>query len=434
MRFAGADTPGGTMSFLSGQRARTRGSIRWRTAKLCVGLFAVGLVAMTGLAPVKIASATGSTASVPLGDYAGFVNPSGIARFGSATDTNPTFATDYLDGDHRWSGMDGAGGMGGWWGYRLVLGVPIIPRNSGASLSQGAAGSYNQYFTTLAQNLVRKGASDAILRLGWEFNGSSFPWYAATASDAANFAAFWRHIVTVMRAVPGAAFTFLWNADAARTTSYAQDQAYPGDAYVDYVGVDLYDSCGCLPHTPQSAWNNHLSEQWGLNWLAAFATAHHKPIGIPEWSVTISNTGLGLGDDPYFVDQLAQWIAANNVVFTDIFSHDSNIKYHDITDGHFPNSLGTFRQDFGGFSIATATPLLSASQGVPYSTTLGARGGKPPYKWNKVGKLPRGLKLSKTGVISGTPTKAGTYSFAVRLTDKARPKHHTTKTFSITVH
>jgi hypothetical protein len=309
----------------------------------------VGIV-MACFVPLRLASGAGSAASVPLGDYAGFVNPSGIASFGAATNTQPTLATDYLNGGSGWSGMDGAGGIGGWQGYRVVLGVPIIPRNSGATLAQGAAGSYNQYFTTLAQNLVREGESNAILRLGWEFNGSSFPWVASTATDAANFAAFWRQIVATMRAVPGGAFKFLWNPDAARTTSYAQNQAYPGDAYVDYVGVDLYDSCGCPPHTPQSAWGHHLTEQWGLNWLAAFVTAHNKPIGIPEWSVTISSSGLGLGDDPYFIDQFAHWIAANNVAFTDIFSHDSSTKFHDITDGRFPNSLTMFNQDFGGAS------------------------------------------------------------------------------------
>jgi hypothetical protein len=221
---------------------------------------------------------------------------------------------------------------------------------------------------------VREGEGDAILRLGWEFNGSWYPRDAGTAGDAANFAGFWRQIVTTMRAVPGAAFTFLWNADAASTTSYAPDQAYPGDAYVDYVGVDLYDSCGCSPHTPPSAWSDHLSEQWGLNWLAAFASAHNKPIGIPEWSVTISSTGLGLGDDPYFIDQFAHWIALNDVAFTDIFSHDSSTKEHDITDGKFPKSLATFRQDFGSFLIATETPLPNASHGVAYRTTLAAQG------------------------------------------------------------
>src|SRR5579863_718081 len=115
---------------------------------------------------------TGSAASVPLGDYAGYVNPAGIKAFGAATGTSPTYATDFLDSTDSWAQMDAASGMGGWSGYHLVLGVPIIPAATGGSLAQGATGAYNQYFATLAQNLVNAGQSGAILRLGWEFNGN----------------------------------------------------------------------------------------------------------------------------------------------------------------------------------------------------------------------------------------------------------------------
>ncbi|HTZ08692.1 MAG TPA: hypothetical protein VMB72_06460, partial [Acidimicrobiales bacterium] len=49
-------------------------------------------VTLTG--PAGAAHRTGA-AAVPLGDYAGSVDPSGIAAFGSATGTHPTLATDY---------------------------------------------------------------------------------------------------------------------------------------------------------------------------------------------------------------------------------------------------------------------------------------------------------------------------------------------------
>ena len=61
-------------------------------------------------------------------------------------------------------------------------------------------------------------------------------WSVASSTDAANFVAFWRQIVTTMRAVPGAKFKFLWNPNSGSPTTYTPDQAYPGDAYVDYVG------------------------------------------------------------------------------------------------------------------------------------------------------------------------------------------------------
>ena len=84
------------------------------------------------------------------------------------------------------------------------------------------------------------------------------------------------------------------------------------------------------------------------------------------------------------------------------------------------------------FSISTAN-LPQAILHQSYSTTLTGCGGTRPYKFKKIGKLPGGLKLSSTGVISGVAKRLGTFSFSVRMTDKARPKHITTKTFSITV-
>lgn len=98
---------------------------------------------------------------------------------------------------------------------------------------------------------------------------------------------------------------------------------------------------------------------------------------------------------------------------------------------------GTFTRTFGaaavgGFSITT-TSLLAAARGVPYSQQLQASGGNPPYTWKRIGKLPKGLTLSSSGLLSGTPTATdatGSYSFTVRaITTKApgQPKQSTSQ-------
>ncbi len=64
--------------------------------------------------------------------------------------------------------------------------------------------------------------------------------------------------------------------------------------------------------------------------------------------------------------------------------------------------------------------LTIGTVGSPYpSTTLSATGGTIPYSWAiQAGTLPAALTLNAgTGVISGTPTAAGTYPFTVRATD-----------------
>ena len=79
-------------------------------------------------------------------------------------------------------------------------------------------------------------------------------------------------------------------------------------------------------------------------------------------------------------------------------------------------------------SIDVLPPPLAISrtsfpQGTPgtfYSTTLAATGGTPPYTWSiSSGSLPAGLKLSSSGLISGTPTTNGTAAFTLRVTDAA---------------
>jgi len=70
----------------------------------------------------------------------------------------------------------------------------------------------------------------------------------------------------------------------------------------------------------------------------------------------------------------------------------------------------------------TTTTLPAGSVSAAYtSTTLQATGGIAPYSWLLVspgtGPLPPGLALSAAGVISGTPTTAGTYPFTVQVTD-----------------
>ena len=72
-------------------------------------------------------------------------------------------------------------------------------------------------------------------------------------------------------------------------------------------------------------------------------------------------------------------------------------------------------------TIVTGVSLSAALKGAAYSQTFHAINGIGTYIWSvpAPSKLPAGLKLSATGVLSGTPTKAGTNSFVVAVKDSA---------------
>jgi len=62
---------------------------------------------------------------------------------------------------------------------------------------------------------------------------------------------------------------------------------------------------------------------------------------------------------------------------------------------------------------------LSGQLGLPYGNQLSATGGAPPLLWSvSSGTLPPGLSLGAgTGLLSGTPTSMGSYSFTVTAAD-----------------
>lgn len=85
-----------------------------------------------------------------------------------------------------------------------------------------------------------------------------------------------------------------------------------------------------------------------------------------------------------------------------------------------------------GLAVAT-TSLPDGTVGTAYSQTLMATGGTAPLSWSiSAGSLPAGLSLvASTGVISGTPTTAGSSAFTVMVTDNAT--HTATQALSITI-
>lgn len=75
----------------------------------------------------------------------------------------------------------------------------------------------------------------------------------------------------------------------------------------------------------------------------------------------------------------------------------------------------------GDIDLQFETPRLTNGKvGQAINLELKIKGGKPPYTVSVQGMLPRGVTLSKEGMLAGTPEKDGKFNLKVRLVDSAK--------------
>jgi len=242
-------------------------------------------------------------------------------------------------------------------GHQMILGVDLIPQSAPGS-SNGtssnpsewetacAAGEYNSYATQLAKNLVSYGAGHIVIRLGIEANGSWEADYVGTAtSEMSNWAKCYDNEVSSMQAVSGASFLFVWNPNVC-TLDLPLSDWYPGNKYVNIIGIDAYDAdCHDSSTVAKEGWQAYYTDSSSypgagfpsLSNIEAFAVANGKPLSFPEWGTTST-------DDGTYVTDMGQMFKSDN------FSFES---YFDVGDdgipqlgSSIPNSTAAYTKEF----------------------------------------------------------------------------------------
>ncbi|MBB6368615.1 outer membrane autotransporter protein [Xanthomonas sacchari] len=90
-----------------------------------------------------------------------------------------------------------------------------------------------------------------------------------------------------------------------------------------------------------------------------------------------------------------------------------------VTDANAFTAAQAFTLTVASPTLTLVPPSLPAgTAGTAYSQALSATGGTAPYSYSiATGALPAGLSLSAAGVLSGTPTQAGSFVFTATVTD-----------------
>jgi hypothetical protein len=209
----------------------------------------------------------------------------------------------------------------------LVVSVPTVPNEHRGQFERCINGDFDRHIRAFGSRLVAMGAGEAVVRLGYEANLRTFAW--AITGDGRSWVGCFRRWVDLLREVPGQRFSFLWNPSSAGSWSHANNiaNAYPGNGYVDYIGIDVYDRCPAL--RGQAAWDERYDKigrsgsPIGVGAWLAFAKARGKKLSVPEWGIGGSQNCDGAGfDNPLFVRNMARFFRehAEDIAFEAVFN------------------------------------------------------------------------------------------------------------------
>jgi hypothetical protein len=192
-------------------------------------------------------------------------------------------------------------------------------------------------------------------------------------------------------------------------------------------GGSATTSATSLPATAGGA-NNYTGGLAVANFAAYWSVAPSgqswtTPAG---WSTDI--VGVGNNTTLSFATYSQTGITAGPTTITGVIVPGSG-----GTMTSWASGVVTYYAAAGSPVSVTTTSLPNGTLGTAYSRTLAAAGGTSPYTWAvTAGALPTSLTLhAATGVIDGTPTVGGPFTFTVTVTDSLAQA--ATATFTVTI-
>lgn len=218
-------------------------------------------------------------------------------------------------------------------------------------------------------------------------------------------------------------------------------------------GLALSQGTGTISGTPGKA---------GVSSFAVQATDSTGLVGAQSFQITVSTSGaVAVTVAP----TIATVTSSGTIQFTALVTNTSNVAVTWSTSRGTITSSGLYQAPTvtantgatvtatstadstkSGKASLTITPVLAsklavtttslsgATAGTAYSATLKASGGTTPYSWTVAsGTLPAGLSLQSSGLLSGTTTQTGQFSFTVQVADSSSTKQTATRSLTLAV-
>jgi hypothetical protein len=254
---------------------------------------------------------------------------------------------------------------------------------------------------------IRQWAADAkawgypmFLRFDWEMNGNWFPWSEqVNGNTPGQYVAAWRHVHDIFTAAGASNITWVWAPNIGSTGSTALAALYPGDAYVDWTGLDGYNK--------YSSWLafNQVFAASGITWLynsyqEVLSVAPSKPIMLAEFASLEAGDG-GAKKAAWITDALSAQIPANFPAIKAILWFNWNA-------------------DAGSSFVIESSAAAQAAFAAGIASSA--------YAANDFGSLPLGTKIQPLNAAqpTNTPASTQTSTAAPTQTSTAAPSQTST--------
>ncbi|MGD9570401.1 MAG: glycoside hydrolase family 26 protein [Thermoleophilia bacterium] len=320
---------------------------------------------------------TGQESVAVAGVFSGFVNAESLARpLRQSDELSAVAGHDITMVSWRMLAADTTAGFSG-------VQDPSLP---GGTLASVAAGDVDEDLVTAARQ-IEEHDRPVMLRPNWEMNAPWFPWGAfERAADGAgprpgnspaDYRAAWiRARIVFEGGAPAAVDAELREhglpplaADARPEELPSPDEVawvwapvdgaaqppsaphvtadyYPGDEWVDWVGLDWYQD-GDADVADQTAGASTATDPLAPidAFYAEYAGEHGKPIALTEWGLTAPPRGSG--DDPDWMADALAWVREHPRVKALVyFDYDASDADHRLTE--FPRSAEIYRREVAG--------------------------------------------------------------------------------------
>lgn len=173
----------------------------------------------------------------------------------------------------------------------LVTWEPWRADGTGYPLRNIARGEYDRYVRRSARAAARW-AHPILLRFAHEMNGDWVPWgLGVNGNSARDYIAAWRHLVTVFDEEGASNVRWVWSPNVDPDGYLPFEHLYPGDRWVDWLGLDGFNFAGGL------GWRS-FTDIFGPSY-EAITRLSSKPLMIPE-----------IGSDEEADRSKAEWITS----------------------------------------------------------------------------------------------------------------------------